>query len=103
MRLVEVSNGDFARTIVRILVFSTWRLALFENVRDSCDPVLAAVAHKGFKELTYHRDYAARWVVTLGCGTTESRRRMGAIEFIWPFIPELFVCTDTERCWPLLV
>ncbi|WP_039797540.1 1,2-phenylacetyl-CoA epoxidase subunit PaaC [Nocardia araoensis] len=97
VRLVEVGNGDFARTIVRTLVFSTWRLALFENLRDSRDPVLAAVAHKGAKELTYHRDYAARWAVTLGCGTTESRRRMGeAIEFIWPFIPELFVCTNTE-------
>lgn len=97
VRLVEIGNGDFARTIARTLVFSTWRLALFDRLRDSRDPVLAAVAHKGVKELTYHRDYAARWVVTLGCGTTESRRRMvEAIEFIWPFIPELFVATDTE-------
>ncbi|MGW5112939.1 1,2-phenylacetyl-CoA epoxidase subunit PaaC [Nocardia sp. NPDC004123] len=97
VRLVEVGNGDFARTIIRSLVFSTWRLALFDRLRDSRDPVLAAVAHKGVKELTYHRDYAARWAVTLGCGTEESKRRMAeAIEFVWPFIPELFVPTADE-------
>ena len=37
--------------------------------------MLAAIAAKGVKELTYHRDYAARWVVTLARGTDESRRR----------------------------
>ena len=40
--------------------------------RNSCtrpDPVLAAIAAKGVKELTYHRDYAAQWVVRLGDGT----------------------------------
>ncbi|MGY2093446.1 1,2-phenylacetyl-CoA epoxidase subunit PaaC [Nocardia gipuzkoensis] len=97
VRLVEIANGDFARTIVRSLTFSIWRLALFDKLRDSRDPVLAAVARKGIKELTYHRDYAARWAVTLGCGTEESRRRMvEAIEFVWPFLPELFIPTEEE-------
>ncbi|WP_433710193.1 1,2-phenylacetyl-CoA epoxidase subunit PaaC [Nocardia sp. CA-084685] len=97
VRLVEVDNGDFARTIVRSLVFSTWRLALFDRLRDSRDPVLAAVARKGVKELTYHRDYAARWAVVLGCGIDESRRRMAeAMEFVWPFVPELFIPTTDE-------
>ena len=31
---------------------------------------------KGVKEVTYHRDYAARWFVTLGDGTDESRSRL---------------------------
>ena len=78
VRLVELANGDFAHTVVRLLVFSTWRLALFDRLRTSRDPVLAAVANKGVKELTYHRDYAARWVVTLGAGTAESKRRTAA-------------------------
>ncbi|WP_433602766.1 1,2-phenylacetyl-CoA epoxidase subunit PaaC [Nocardia sp. CA-135953] len=97
VRLVEVANGDFARTIVRSLVFSTWRLAVLDRLRTSRDPVLAAVAEKGVKELTYHRDYAARWTVTLGCGTDESRRRViDALEFVWPFVEELFVPTEEE-------
>lgn len=97
VRLVELENGDFAVTIVRLLVYSTWRLAVFDRLRTSRDPVLAAVADKGVKELTYHRDYAARWVVTLGCGTAESKRRVGAaLSRVWPYIDELFWPTDED-------
>lgn len=96
-RLCEFDNGDFARSMVRLLIFSTWRLAIFDRLRTSRDPVLAAVAQKGVKELTYHRDYAARWTVTLGCGTAESMRRVGtALERVWPYVDELFIPTDEE-------
>lgn len=91
VRLVELDNGDFAVSMVRLLVFATARLALFDRLRESRDPVLAAVAAKGVKEITYHRDYAARWVVTLAQGTDESRRRTeAAIARVWPYVPELF-------------
>ncbi|MEE2030653.1 1,2-phenylacetyl-CoA epoxidase subunit PaaC [Rhodococcus chondri] len=97
VRLCEIDNGDFARTIVRILVLATWRLAVFGRLRESRDPVLAAVAAKGTQELTYHRDYAAHWTVVLGCGTPESRRRMHeALDFVWPYTPELFTPTEDE-------
>lgn len=97
VRLAELENGDFARTMVRLLVFVTWRLAIFDRLRTSRDPVLSAVAAKGVKELTYHRDYAARWVVTFGEGTDESRRRVIAgLTDVWPFVDELFVATATE-------
>lgn len=96
-QIVELNNGDFAHTMVRLLVFSTWRLALFQRLGSSRDPVLAAVADKGVKELTYHRDYAARWIVTLGCGTAESKRRLeSGIARVWPYADELFVPTEAE-------
>lgn len=97
VRLTELDNGDFAKSIVRMLVFTTWRLAVFTRLQTSRDPVLAAVAAKGVKELTYHRDYSARWVVTLGCGTEESQRRVrDALDVVWPYVGELFVPTDEE-------
>ncbi|GAB07137.1 phenylacetate-CoA oxygenase subunit PaaC [Gordonia amarae] len=97
VRLTELPNGDFAQSMARLLIFSTWRLAVFDRLRTSGDPVLAAVADKGVKELTYHRDYAARWVVTLGCGTTESARRLAdGLARVWPYAAELFVPTATE-------
>ncbi len=74
VRLVEADNGDFAMTIARLLLFSTWRLALFQRLAASRDHVLSAVAVKGVKEMTYHRDYAGRWFLTLARGTDESRR-----------------------------
>ena len=76
VRLAEVGDADFAGLIARLLVFSTWRLALLARLRSSADPVLAAVAAQGVKELTYHRDYAAQWVIRLGDGTDYSRERM---------------------------
>jgi ring-1,2-phenylacetyl-CoA epoxidase subunit PaaC len=90
VRLVEPDNGDFAVTIVRLLLFSTWRLALLEGLRGSRDHVLAAVAEKGVKEMTYHRDYAARWFLTLAQGTEESRHRLlAALPGVFAFHDEL--------------
>ncbi len=98
VRLVEHHDADFAELVARLLVFSTWRLALFESLAASKDPVLAAIAGKGVKELTYHRDYAARWTLRLGDGTAESHRRMqNALEAVWPHVEELFRTSDVER------
>jgi ring-1,2-phenylacetyl-CoA epoxidase subunit PaaC len=91
VRLAELVNGDFAHTMARLLAFSTWRLALLARLESSADPVVAAIAAKGVKEVTYHRDYAARWVVRLGDGTEVSRARMQAgLAAVWPYLDELF-------------
>jgi ring-1,2-phenylacetyl-CoA epoxidase subunit PaaC len=91
VRLVELENGDFACSIARLVAFATYRLALLCRLRASRDPVLAAVAAKGVNELTYHRDYAARWLVTLAGGNDESRRRVhAAVDRVWPYVDELF-------------
>ena len=101
VRLVERPDADFAEMLARLLVFSTWRLAQFDALRSSGDPVLAAISAKGVKELTYHRDYAARWVVRLGDGTTESHRRMqAALDAIWPLVDELFRPHPVEVALP---
>ena len=97
LRLVEAPNGDFAETISRLLIFATYRLALFERLTQSPDAVLAAVAAKGVKELTYHRDFAGRWFLTLAQGTEESRRRLLAgLAAIWPLRAELFASHEVE-------
>ena len=97
--LAELGDDlDFAHAIARLLIFSSWRLALLQRLLGSADPVLAAVAGKGVKELTYHRDYAARWTLRLGDGTDESHRRMQAgLDTVWPYVDELFRTTDEEH------
>ena len=61
----------------------------------TADPVLAAIAAKGVKELAYHRDYAGRWFVTLAQGTEESRRRLLAgLTAVWPLHAELLAAYD---------
>jgi ring-1,2-phenylacetyl-CoA epoxidase subunit PaaC len=98
VRLAEVANGDFAHVVTRVLLFATVRLALLERLIGSRDSTLAAVAAKGVKELTYHRDYAGRWFVTLAQGTEESRERLlRALDQLWPLYPELLAAHAVER------
>jgi ring-1,2-phenylacetyl-CoA epoxidase subunit PaaC len=99
--LAEIPDGDFAACIARLFVFSVWRLDLLAQLRESADPVLAAIAAKGVAELTYHRDYAADWVVRLGDGTVESADRMAAgLVAVAPYVDELFAVTSVERDLP---
>jgi ring-1,2-phenylacetyl-CoA epoxidase subunit PaaC len=98
VRLAEVADADFAGLVARLLLFSTWRLALLVRLQDSADPVLAAVAAAGVKEVTYHRDYAAQWVIRLGDGTDYSRERMEAgLAAVVPLVAELFVPSAVEE------
>jgi ring-1,2-phenylacetyl-CoA epoxidase subunit PaaC len=91
LRLVEQPNGDFAHTIVRQLLFSTYQLALYAELTASADQELAAIAGKAVKEVAYHHDHAVTWAVRLGDGSEESRRRMlDALDQLWPFVGELF-------------
>ncbi|WP_326569029.1 1,2-phenylacetyl-CoA epoxidase subunit PaaC [Amycolatopsis rhabdoformis] len=91
VRLAELGGGHFGHLMARLLVFSTWRLALLQQLESSVDPVLAAIAAKGVKELAYHRDYAAQWVVRLGDGTALSHERMQeGLDAVWPYVHELF-------------
>ncbi|XUL92999.1 1,2-phenylacetyl-CoA epoxidase subunit PaaC [Streptomyces galilaeus] len=105
VRLAELPNGDFAFSITRLLVLSSWRLALFERLAvTTSDPVLAAIAAKGVKELAYHRQYAAEWVVRLGDGTDESQRRMReALAAVAPYLDELFAETGELKAEVLAV
>ena len=98
VRFVEAPNEDFAHAIVRLLMFSTWRLALLDRLAASRDPVLAAVAAKAVKEVTYHRDHAALWTIRLGDGTELSHdRTQRAVETLWPQTGELFGTHEVER------
>ncbi|MFI5891499.1 1,2-phenylacetyl-CoA epoxidase subunit PaaC [Actinoplanes sp. NPDC051513] len=97
VRLAERDDDDFAHLVARLLVFSCWRLALLDRLAASRDPVLAAIGAKGVKEVTYHREYAAQWVVRLGDGTDLSHQRMrAAIDAILPLAGELFEPHEVE-------
>ncbi len=94
--LVELPNGlagrpDFAFTVLRNLVVSTWLLAMWQHLADSTSEELAGIAGKAVKEARYHQQHAADWVVRLGDGTAESARRtQQALDRLWRYVPELF-------------
>jgi ring-1,2-phenylacetyl-CoA epoxidase subunit PaaC len=89
--LVEQPNGDFAQTMARQFLFSTWQKMLFDHLAKSKDDLIAAVAAKAVKEVAYHQELAAEWVIRLGDGTEKSHSRMAeGLGWMWRFIPELF-------------
>ncbi|HVV19397.1 MAG TPA: 1,2-phenylacetyl-CoA epoxidase subunit PaaC, partial [Pseudonocardiaceae bacterium] len=95
VRLAELDGGHFGHLVARLFVFSAWRLAVFGGLLDAVDPVLAAIAAKAVKELAYHREYAAGWVVRLGDGTALSHDRMQeGLDATWPYVAELFDGAD---------
>jgi ring-1,2-phenylacetyl-CoA epoxidase subunit PaaC len=89
--LFEQPNGDFAVTIARQFVVSYYQFELYRRLTSSTDSTLAGIAAKAVKEVDYHRDHSAQWVLRLALGTDESRRRMiQAFKVVWPFVDELF-------------
>ena len=90
-QIFELANGDFGRTIARLLVTSAYQFELYSRLQSSTDATLAAVAAKAVKEVAYHRDHATQWTLRLGDGTDESHRRMQqGVEDVWPYVAELF-------------
>jgi len=96
--LVEQPNGDFAHVIVRQFLHDAYAVALWRAMTQSADATLAALAGKAVKETTYHLRHSAGWVVRLGDGTDESRRRtLVAVDDLWRFTGELFEADEVER------
>ena len=75
-------EGSSTRTVlVRVEPTST----------QSTDETLAGIAAKAVKEVDYHRDHSAQWVLRLAQGTDESREKMiHGFKVIWPYVDELF-------------
>jgi ring-1,2-phenylacetyl-CoA epoxidase subunit PaaC len=110
--IVELPNEDFARTVLRNFLYSSFQSALWQALGASADNELAAIAQKSLKETRYHRSHAADWTVRLGDGTDESHARMQrALDYLWPYTAEFFSPTPEDEAaataqlgvaWPTL-
>lgn len=99
-QLFEQPNGDFAQTIARQLIASAYFIGLYRALSASADPMLAGIAAKALKEVDYHLDHSAQWLLRLGLGTEESHRRMQrGLDTMWVFSDELFA-DDTAQSGP---
>lgn len=90
LQLVEQPNGDFAHTIARQLLFSTYQTLLYGQLASG-DSTFAPLAAKAVKEVAYHQDHAEQWTLRLGDGTAESHERMQrGLDALWRFTGEMF-------------
>lgn len=97
-QIAELPKGDFAFTIARQFLFSSYSIILFGELQKSRLPKLAAIAARAFKEVRYHLRHTGEWVLRLGDGTEESHYRMQyALDELWAYTGELFLDEGTDR------
>ena len=95
--LVELPNGDWGQTILRLFFFSTYQYFLYQQLQNSANEQLAAIAEKALKEVTYHIRWSSEWVIRLGDGTEESKQRMlQAVDELWSYTGEIFQAVSYE-------
>ena len=96
--LLELPNGDWGKTIVKVFLFSSFQYCLYQALIKSSDSQLAAIAEKSLKEVTYHRRWSSEWMIRLGDGTRESHDRIQtALTDTWNYTGEMFSMTNYER------
>jgi ring-1,2-phenylacetyl-CoA epoxidase subunit PaaC len=96
--LVEQPNTNFAYVIARQFLFDVYHLLFLEQLSNSKDAQLSAIANKSIKEAKYHVRFSGDWVKRLGDGTPESHEKMQeAIDDLWPFTNEFFEATNIEE------
>jgi ring-1,2-phenylacetyl-CoA epoxidase subunit PaaC len=96
--LVEQPNGSYADTMARQFYFDVWHRLLLAALSRSSDARIAEIAAKACKEVSYHVERSADWVIRLGDGTEESHVRMqAAIDDLWVYTGELFEIDEADR------
>ncbi len=95
--ITEQPNGDFASTMARQFLFDTYMFFLYEELKNSKDETVAAIAVKSHKEITYHLRHATEWMLRLGDGTTESHERLqSGLNDLWMFTSEMFDMDEVD-------
>jgi len=91
LMLTEQPNGNYADTMARQFYFDAWHELLLRGLTASTDARIAEIATKALKEVRYHIERSADWVIRLGDGTEESHRRMqAAVDGLWMYTGEMF-------------
>ena len=95
--LAEQPNGNYADTTARQFYFDVWHELLLRNLAVSRDRRIAEIAAKALKEVMYHAERSADWVIRLGDGTELSHTRMqSGIDDLWMYTGEMFAADDTD-------
>ena len=96
--LIEQPNGDYGYTIARQFLYDVYTYYFYESLKQSKDATLAGIAEKSFKEIIYHLRHSSQWVIRLGDGTDESKKRIQtAFNDLWMFTGDLFAMDEVDR------
>jgi ring-1,2-phenylacetyl-CoA epoxidase subunit PaaC len=95
--MLELPNGDWGFTIARQFLFDTFNYFLYSDLLKSNDDQIRAIAQKAIKEITYHAQWSAEWVIRLGDGTEESHNRVQeSMDELWQWTGEMFKADEVD-------
>ncbi|MDZ4757341.1 MAG: 1,2-phenylacetyl-CoA epoxidase subunit PaaC [Bacteroidota bacterium] len=95
--LVEQPNGDFAYTMMKQFLYSTFAKHLYEALSSSNDEMIAGLSAKALKEVKYHVRHSSEWVIRFGNGTEESiGRAQFALDELWRYTSDMFLMNETD-------
>ena len=96
--LVELPKGNFGDTIARQFFFDAFNYFFYQELQQSKDERLAAIAEKSIKEVSYHLRFSSEWMIRLGDGTDVSHVKMQqAVDDVWMYTGEMFVADELDR------
>lgn len=97
LSLVELPNLDFAQTILKVFLLSSYQMLQWESLQTSSLEKLAHIAEKSLKEAHYHQQYSSSWVIKLGDGTAISHQKtQAALNYLWTYLSEWFASDELE-------
>jgi ring-1,2-phenylacetyl-CoA epoxidase subunit PaaC len=95
--MAEQPNGDYAQTILKQFLFSTYQYFFYDALKQSKDKTIAALAEKSLKEVAYHLRHSSEWVKRLGGGTEESRQRIiTGLDELWIYTGDMFDMDEVD-------
>ncbi|WP_299312711.1 1,2-phenylacetyl-CoA epoxidase subunit PaaC [uncultured Aquimarina sp.] len=96
--LVEQPNNHFGYVITRQFFYDVFHLLVLQELQNSKDITLSAIAKKAIKEVSYHQRFSSDWIKRLGGGTEVSRQKVQeAVNDLWKFTDELFQLTEEDK------
>jgi ring-1,2-phenylacetyl-CoA epoxidase subunit PaaC len=97
MSATAQGDRDFAITIVRNFLYSSLMVLVWDQLQNSKDAQLAAIAAKSLKEVRYHLRHSRDWLVRMGDGTTESHgRAQNAVDQLLSYTQEFWTTSPQE-------
>lgn len=91
------AESDYAFTIVRNYLYSTFMVLLWNSLLESEDERLQSIAAKSLKETQYHLRHSSGWLQRLGGGTEYSHKKMqNALNHLFRYTQEFWEKTPFE-------
>ena len=97
-QICEIENGHFGDTIIRQFLIDVYFKLYYQELENSKDETLSALATKSLKEVSYHLRHSSNWIIRLGDGTQESKDKVQeSLNNIWKYTGEFFEMDELDE------